>query len=228
MNESKQPVWLVTGAAGALGQALVRLVLESGADCIALDRDQRGLNALHDSLVEAGKTPPALMPLDLVGAAPSDYEDLAATIEAEFGGLDVLVHNAAHFVALRPLEHQPPEEWMKILQAGLTGPWLLTNAMLPLLRQRADSRIVWVADQHCLGKPANWGAYGVSQAGREWLAMALESEIGPRGPRIMKLDPGPFFSRLRSAAWPVVTPDDVPSAGQAATSLFKSIVEGDS
>lgn len=227
MNESKQPVWLVTGAAGALGQALVRLALESGADCIALDRDQRGLNALHDSLVEAGKPAPALMPLDLVGAAPADYQELAETIESQFGGLDVLVHNAAHFVALRPLEHQPPEEWMKILQTGLTGPWLLSCAMLPLLRQRAASRMVWVADPHSLDKPANWGAYGVSQAGREWLAKALESEIGPRGPRVMNLDPGPFFSSLRTAAWPVVTPNDVPSAEQAAAALFQSIVAGD-
>jgi NAD(P)-dependent dehydrogenase (short-subunit alcohol dehydrogenase family) len=226
MNESKPSLWLITGAAGALGQALVHRVIESGADCIALDKDARGLNALHDKLVEQGLNPPALMPLDLVGAGPDDYLELAETIEREFGGLDVLVHNAAQFVALRPLEHQPAEEWMKILQTGLTGPWLLTQALMPLLRVRDGSRIVWVSDEHCLDKPANWGAYGVAQAGRAWLAQAFEGETGPRGPRVLTLEPGPFYSRLRAAAWPVATPADLPTAEQAAATLFDGINGG--
>jgi NAD(P)-dependent dehydrogenase (short-subunit alcohol dehydrogenase family) len=223
MNPSTPPLWLITGAAGALGQALVRKVIETGADCIALDKDARGLNALHDSLVEQGLNPPALMPLDLVGAGPDDYSELAASIEGQFGGLDVLVHNAAQFVALRPLEHQPAEEWMKILQTGLTGPWLLSQALLPLLRKREGSRIVWVSDEHCLEKPANWGAYGVAQAGRAWMASALSAETGPRGPVMLRVDPGPFYSSLRAAAWPVDTPNDLPSADQAAERLMNAI-----
>ncbi len=226
MNKSLQPVWLITGAAGALGQALVEQILNRSTECIALDRDARGLNAMHDRLLEDTGRAPTLLPLDLVGATPDDYDELAATIEAEFGRVDVLVHNAAMFTALRPIEHQVPEEWMKIMQTALTGPWLLTRAMLPLMRKVEGARLVFINDRYCLEKPANWGAYGLSQAGRSWLVGALAAELGPRGPRVLDIDPGPFYSRLRAAAWPVTTPDELPSSGAAATGVLEQIDKG--
>ena len=226
MNTSSQPVWLITGAAGALGQALVEQVMANSAECIALDRDQRALEALHDRLVEHTGRAPLLLPLDLVGAGPDDYDELARTIESEFGRLDVLVHNAAMFSALRPIEHQLPDEWMKVLQTGLTGPWLLTRALLPMLRSTDNAKLVFISDRHCLEKPANWGAYGLSQAGREWLVKALASELGRRGPDVLDIDPGPFYSRLRAAAWPVATPDELPTAQAAALKLMEQIEKG--
>ncbi len=226
MTARTRSVWLITGAAGALGRELTTLVLKSGADCVALDRDRRGLDELHDSLVESGLGAPALMPLDLVGAGPEDYAELAERIEREFGGLDVLVHNAAEFKALRPLEHHGAEEWFRILQAGLNGPFLLTGAMLPLLRAGERSRIVFIADRHCIEQPANWGAYGASQAGREWMARALAAEVGPRGPEVLDIDPGAFYSRLRAAAWPVATPDELPTAATAAARVHQQIQGG--
>jgi NAD(P)-dependent dehydrogenase (short-subunit alcohol dehydrogenase family) len=226
MKSSSQPVWLITGAAGALGQAMVEHLMAGANECIALDRDQRALNALHDRLLDETGRAPVLLPLDLVGAGPDDYDELAASIESDFGRLDRLVHNAAMFTALRPIEHQLPEEWMKVMQTGLTGPWLLTRAMLPLMRKSNGAKVVFVSDRHCLEKPANWGAYGLSQAGREWLARALAAELGPRGPQVVDVDPGPFYSRLRAAAWPVATPDELPSPQTAARKLLEQIDKG--
>ncbi|TVQ30234.1 MAG: SDR family NAD(P)-dependent oxidoreductase [Wenzhouxiangella sp.] len=225
MENEVRPVWLITGAAGVLGRELVRQALDLGADCIALDRNVRGLNALHDELQQAGKPVPALMPFDLAGAGPDDYLDLAEGVRSAVGRLDVLVHNAADFVALRPLEHQPVDEWMKILQSGLTGPLLLSQALLPLLREADKATMVYVSDEYCLKKPANWGAYGVSQAGRDWMASALASELGPRGPRVLQFDPGPFYSPLRAAAWPAIDPADLPDAARAASDLIACIRE---
>jgi NAD(P)-dependent dehydrogenase (short-subunit alcohol dehydrogenase family) len=225
MVNSGQPVWLITGAAGALGSAMTRRIMTGGADVVALDRDAPTLNRLHDGLARTGR-PPALMPLDLVGAGPDDYARLAEAIGEQFGRLDVLVHNAAHFVALRPLEHQSAEEWMKSVQAGLTGPFLLTQALLPLLRESDGARIVFVGDSHCLDKPANWGAYGMSQAGRRWLGEAWRAELGPRGPRVMELDPGVFYSPLRAAAWPAEDPGQLPTADSAAADLIEQINRG--
>jgi NAD(P)-dependent dehydrogenase (short-subunit alcohol dehydrogenase family) len=226
MTTSQQPVWLITGAAGALGRELVRQVLEAGADCLALDRDARGLDRLHDDMLKLGLPAPALIPLDLVGAGPDDYDELAETIEQSFGGLDALIHNAARFDALRPLEHQSPEEWMKILQTGLTGPLLLTRSLLRLMRSRSAARLVFISDEHCLEKPAHWGAYGLSQAGRRWMVKALSAEIGPRGPEVLEIDPGPFYSPLRAAAWPATRPDELPSAELAAGKILDRINQG--
>ncbi len=227
MEKSKQSVWLITGAAGTLGRELVRQVLNAGADCVALDRNTRGLNQLHDQMVDEGLQPPALYPLDLVGAGPDDYANLAATLEEHFGRLDVLVHGAAAFTALRPLEHQAADEWFEILQSGLTGPFLLTNALMPLLRASATGRIALINNTACLEMPARWGAYGVAQAGRRQMARSLAAELGPRGPRVHEIDPGPFFSPLRSAAWPAQTQDELPSAAAAAGRVCQAINQGE-
>lgn len=222
-NDTSQPVWLITGAAGALGRELVRRVLDKGNDCIALDRDVRGLEALHDQLQADGLAAPAIMPLDLAGSGPEEFGKLAETIEAEFGRLDVIIHNAASFTALRPLVHQDAAEWMTIMQTALTGPFLLTSALMPLLSSQKDTRVIFINDGHCLENPANWAAYGVSQAGRRQMARILAEESGSRGPKVIEFDPGPFYSRLRTAAWPSDSPRDVPPASEAADKVMACI-----
>lgn len=226
METSSQPVWLITGAAGTLGREMVRQVLSAGADCVALDRNMRGLNQLHDQLLAEGMNAPALYPLDLVGASPDDYATLTETLTEHFGRLDVLVHAAAEFSALRPLEHQPADEWFKTLQSGLTGPFLLTAAVMPLLRQATKGRIAWINNTDCLDHPARWAAYGVAQAGRRQMARSLAAELGPRGPRVLDIDPGPFFSPLRSAAWPAETQDELPTAASAAARILEQLDKG--
>jgi len=219
MSEQPQAVWLVTGAAGALGRELTRQVLEAGHDCIALDRDQRGLEALHDELERAGKPLPWLMPMDLAGASPEQCQKFAETVEETFGRIDVLVHNAAVFHALKPMFHQQPGEWLEILQTGLTAPWMLGAVLAPLMPEGRGS-IVIVTDRHCLDKPGHWGAYGIAQAGRVQMARSLAAERSHGGPRVVEIDPGPFYSSLRTAAWPSDSPDDLPCAREAAARVF--------
>jgi len=222
MNDSATPVWLVTGAAGALGSALVRRLLEEGADCIALDRRARELDTLHDDLNERLGKAPALMPMDLAGAGPEDYQRLAEAVESEFGRLDVLVHNAATFQALRPMLQQQPGEWLEIVQTSLTAPYMLNAVLAPMMAQ--DARIVFVGDGHCLEHPGGWGAFGVAQAGRHQMARILDADRAHNHPRVVEVDPGPFYSRLRVAAWPSDSPEDLPDADSAAGKVIEAVV----
>lgn len=221
MNDSSRAVWLVTGAAGALGSAMVRQVMSDGADCIALDRRARELDVLHDELRESLGRAPALMPMDLAGAAPDDYQRLAQVVEAEFGHLDVVVHNAATFQALRPMIQQQPGEWLEILQTSVTAPYMLTAVLSPLMSE--DSSIVFVRDGHCLDNPGGWGAFGVAQAGRRQMARILEADRASTGPRVIEVDPGPFYSRLRVAAWPSDSPEHLPSPDKAAARVVAAV-----
>lgn len=221
MNDSVTPVWLVTGAAGALGSALVRRLLEDGADCIALDRRSRELDALHDELHERLGKAPALMPMDLAGAGPEDYQRLAEVVESEFGRLDVLVHNAATFQALRPMLQQQPGEWLEIVQTSLTAPYMLSAVLAPLMS--SDSRVVFVGDSHCLEHPGGWGAFGVAQAGRRHMARTLDADRARSQPRVVEVDPGPFYSRLRVAAWPSDSPENLPGPDSAAGKVIEAV-----
>lgn len=221
MNDSAAGIWVITGAAGALGSALVERVMREGGDCIAIDRDARALEALHDRLDSQMGRAPALMPMDLAGAVPEDYERLAEAIHSEFGRVDVLVHNAASFEALRPILQTEPGEWQKVLQTGVTGPFMLTAV---LSSQMDDAGcVVWVGDSHALEKPAGWGAYGVSQAARAHMAEILRAERAGRSPRIVEVDPGRFYSRLRTAAWPSDSPDNLPPVEEAVDRVLLAV-----
>jgi len=222
MNETNQRVALVTGAAGALGRALVEALMARGIDAVGLDRDRRGLERLHDRMATAGGAP-LVVPLDLAGAGPQHFDELADDLGRRFGRLDLLIHAAAEFRALTPIEHHDPEDWMKVLQAGLTGPYLLTRALLPLLRATPASRMLWIVDDPDIRRCAYRGAYGVSQSGRSTLAAILAAECEKTGPNVAVFDPGPFHSPLRARAWPVENPLDLPSAESAARGVLDAL-----
>lgn len=222
MDESDKPVALVTGAAGALGGVLVERLMSDGWDCVAIDRDRRGLERLHDRLAAAGHAP-LVVPVDLAGAAPQHFAELADNLAAEFGRLDVMVHAAADFKSLAPLEHHPADQWMQVLQAGLTGPFLLSQALLELMRATPGSRMLFVVDDPAGRREAYWGAYGVVQSGRDALADILAAECRRDGPRVGTVDPGAFYSPLRSKAWPAENPADLPTPEQAAERVLEAL-----
>lgn len=215
---TQKEVWLITGAAGKLGAAMVDLLLHQGADCIALDKDMKGLEALDNACQDKGLNRPALYPMDLVGASIDDFDALGEIVAREFGRLDHLVHAANMFVALRPLMHQPAQEWMQIVQVAVNAPIFLTQALMPLLVSHGRGSVTWIIDELCLETPAHWGAYGMSQAARSWVAQALAAEVGPKGPSVHALGTADFLSPIRQQAWP--------AQGQAAYAELGPIVDG--
>ncbi len=219
-------VWVVTGGAGELGQALIRCILASGDDCLAIDKNKKGLEAMHDSLASEGLPPPALYPMDLVGATLDDFEALADVIEQTFGQIDHLVHGAAFFKALRPLLHQPPDEWMQITHLGINAPLFLTQALMRLINPSINGSITWITDPVSLDQPAHWGAYGLSQASRVWLAEAMAAELGPKAPRARAIPVEAFYSPVSAQAWPAKGQEAYPDVLEVAKRLFDQIKEG--
>src|SRR3990167_9020154 len=157
-------VILVTGAYGGLGEAAAKACAQAGATVVLLGRKVPKLSRTYDAVKALGPTP-ALYPLDLAGADPADYEQLASTIESELGGLHGILHCAAEFTGLKPLEATAPEEFVRNLHVNLTASWLLTQACLPLLRKAADSAVVFVVDDLSRVNRAYWGTSGVDNSG---------------------------------------------------------------
>ena len=140
VDSLRERVVLVTGATGGLGRATALAAACAGATLILLGRKVRALEALYDEIERLGGATPALYPMDLAGAAPKDYAELAVAVERECGRLDGLVHAAAHFDTLQPFEQQTAEEWTRTQQVNVTAPFLLTQACMPLLRRAPDAQ----------------------------------------------------------------------------------------
>jgi NAD(P)-dependent dehydrogenase (short-subunit alcohol dehydrogenase family) len=193
-------VILVTGAYGGLGEAAAKACARAGATVVLLGRKVPKLSRTYDTVKALGSLP-ALYPLDLAGADPADYEAMADTIAADLGGLHGVLHCAAEFTGLRPLEATPPEDFVRNLHVNLTAPWLLTQACLPLLRKAADSAVVFVTDDLARVNRAYWGTYGVAKAGLVGLMRILHDETDAGSVRVSALQPGPMRSNIRSRAY---------------------------
>jgi len=198
----KDRVVLITGAAGGLGRASAIACAQAGATVLLAGRKRRALEKVYDEIDAVRDAPqPIIQLIDLLGATPADYEKFADTIRDELGGLDGIVHAAARFDGLTPIAMHKQREWVEALHVNVTAPFLLTQACMPLLQERADSAVVFVLDDPERMGRAHWGAYGVSKAGLEQLASILHQETEGSSLRVHALLPAPMRTALRRMAW---------------------------
>lgn len=192
---------LVTGATGGLGRATSIAAASAGATVVLSGRKVRALESLYDEIERVGGPQPAVYPIDLCGASPRDYADLAASVEREFGRLHGIVHAAAHFDGLQPFDQQKPEEWLRAQQVNVTAPFLMTQACLPLMRASGDTAIVFVLDDPVRMGKAFWGGYGASKQALAGFASIVHEETENSSVRTHALLPGPMRTVLRRAAY---------------------------
>ena len=194
---------LITGAGDGLGRAAALAAARHGATVILLGRTVSKLETTYDDIAKAGGPEAAIYPLNLGGAAWPDYFDLASSLEREFGGLDGILHCAAHFKAWMPLRDVEPKEWIESLQVNLTAPFALTRHCLPLLSAAPDASVVFCSDRHGREAHAFDGAYGVAKAGLEQMMRMWAQELRTVPTlRVNSFDPGPMQTGMRLKGYP--------------------------
>ncbi len=220
---------LLTGAGDGIGRALATGAAAHGATVILLDRTISRLEKVYDEIVDASHPEPAIYPMNLEGASWKDYEDLADKLATEFGHIDGLVHNAAHFHYLTPLAQHDVEAWVRTLHVNLTVPFLLTRVCMPLLQSAPSASIIFVSDSAGRHGEAYWGAYGASKAGLEGLMQifADEIEVNTRI-RANSLDPGPVRTEMRRRIYPDTEADTSARAPQDVVPAFLYLLGSDS
>ena len=194
-------VILVVGAHGGLGEAAARACARAGARLVLLGRRVPKLKRLH-AAIEGDGGECTLYPLDLEGASPDNYAEMAARIGEAHGRLDGVLHCAAEFRGLTPLTLTDPADFARAVHVNLTARWWLTQACLPLLGKATDAAVVFALDAQAPGMRAYWGGYGLAQAAQVALVDMLQSELGPKSPiRVSGLSPGPMRTPLRANAF---------------------------
>lgn len=212
-NLLKDRVILVTGAGDGIGRAAAISFAAHGATLVLLGRTVHKLEAVYDEIEQAGYAQPAIVPLNLEGANAMDYEKLAMELENTFGRLDGLLHNAALLGQRTPIEQYDPIAWQQLMQVNLTAPFLLTQAMIPLLRAAPDPSIIFTSSSVGRKSKAYWGAYSVSKFGIEGLSQLLADELDEtQNPiRVNSVNPGPTRTNMRAAAYPAENPAHNPA-----------------
>ncbi len=215
----KDRIVLVTGAGDGIGKVAAKTYAAHGATVILLGRTIQKLERVYDDIVAADHPTPAIYPMNLEGAAPKDFEDLAATVKTEFGQLHGLLHNAALMGINTPMAMYDIETWFKVMQVNLNAPFMLTRACLPLMTGLGDASIVFTTDDKTT---AYWGAYGVSKAAINGFMQILADEMDTeKRVKVNAIDPGPVRTAMRIKAFPGQIPNEMtPPEDIMATYLY--------
>lgn len=203
---------IITGAAGSLGSELSLKLVESGWAVVMLDKNLRGLEKAYDRIGQGGPGEAILHPLDLAEAVPETFEQLLDSTREELGGVNAVVHCAAEFRSLTPVEHIQPQDWLQAIQVNLNAAWLLSAMALPYLRDSGAGRLVYLLEDMEKVDGPFWGAYGVAKHALLALVKQTAAECAGGPVEVHGVNPGPMGSPIRTRAYHSENPADMPAA----------------
>lgn len=167
------PRIIITGASRGLGRATALLLAQAGASLVLNARTASALEQVRDAIVRAGGRASIMPgPID----APATAEQLVAAALTDFGGIDVIINNAAVLLPVARIAESDVRQWQQLYQVNVVGPYLLTRAALPHLRQSANARVINISSGAALSPMPGWSAYCSSKAALNMFTAVLAAE----------------------------------------------------
>ena len=191
MTASSHKVALVTGAARGIGLAVAKRFLADGWRVALLDI----LGDLLEKSVAGLAAPDTTLALTCDVSDVNAIASAFAEIERRFGRLDALINNAG-IAVFAPLLDTSDDDWSRILQVNLTGPFICTKAAAPLMREHGGGAIVNITSISAVRASTLRSAYGTSKAGLAHLTKQLAVELASLGIRVNGVAPGPVETAM--------------------------------
>lgn len=194
-------VVVITGSSKGLGRALAHAYAGAGAQVVINARNAAALEATRNELA-AKQAEVAALPAD--ATQPGDIARLVDFALECFGRIDVLVNNAGILgPSPRPdLADLRADDLAEIFRANVTGPMLMTQAVLPyMLAQKSGLIINVTSDAGQTGYPG-WGGYGASKAALELITESWAAELEGTGVRVNAVNPGDLQTEMHQLAFP--------------------------
>ena len=201
---------LVTGAGDGIGKIAAKTFAACGATVILAGRTMSKLEQVYDE-IEAGEYPqPAIYPINFESAVEKDYDDMCNALEDTFGKLDGILFNAADLGERTPIANYSVNAWSRCMQINVNAPFMLTQALLPLLERSDNASILFTSSSVAFKGRAFWGAYAASKAAAENFMQTLHDEReGATRIRANSINPGATRTAMRAAAYPAEDPETV-------------------
>jgi NAD(P)-dependent dehydrogenase (short-subunit alcohol dehydrogenase family) len=210
---------LITGAGRGLGRALFEQLAHAGARVVgvarSIDELERAARALRAERLEAHAL------AGDIGDIESIYP-LAGASQALVGPIDMLVHNASSLgpTPLGPLIDLPCEEFSRVLDVNLLGPFRLTKAMVGGMLVRGHGIVLTISSDAAVNAYPNWGPYGVSKAALDHLSRSWAAELRGSGVSVVSVDPGEMDTDMHRAAIPDADPATLARPADVARQLI--------
>ena len=207
-------VAVVTGGSKGIGRAIAAALLESGRHVLVTGRNEASLRAAADLLSPLATR--AGVRVEWFAGDVRREDDARAMIGAaveRFGGLDILINNAAVGIIVEAAS-MTTEQWRDTIDTNLSGVFYCTHAAIPHLRQRGGGWIINISSLASQNPFAGGAAYSATKAGLNAFSEALMQELRYDGIRVSTVCPGSVhtgfggFDTGAAAEWKLA-PEDV-------------------
>ena len=221
MSDFTGKVVLVTGGSRGLGKAMSLGFAEQGATVIIVSRKQDSCTALAEQIIQAGG--------QAVGIAANtgktdDIDALVRQLKTDYARIDLLINNAGTNIALGPLTNLSPEQFDKMFQVNLRGPWYLASRIAPIMAATGGGSIINILSVAALRPPAYNGFYAATKSGLEAITKVMAQEWANDKIRVNAIAPGPYRSDLVDSSIAAIPGFE---EGMRDSTLLKRIAETD-
>lgn len=184
-------VVLVTGASRGIGAETARAFAGAGAKVVLAARSEADLAALAD---EIG---PDATAVAMDAAVQADVERAVATAVDTYGGLDIVIANAAVIEPIAHLAKADADAWGRLIDINVKGVFYAMRAAVPAMEARGGGTFITISSGAASNALEGWSAYCTSKAGAAMLTRCLDKEYRARGIRAMGLSPGTVATEMQ-------------------------------
>ncbi len=191
-------VAIVTGASKGIGKYMAQALGQSGAKVVVSSRDQSALDTVVDEFKAEGIEATA------ISASVGKYDEMQNLVDktiACYGGVDILINNAAVNPFFGPLMDTTGEVFDKIMQVNVKGPFELAKMVQPSMVERGGGSIINISSVGGLSPEHFLGAYSVSKAAIISMTKVMAQEWGVHNIRANVICPGLIKTKFSKALW---------------------------
>jgi NAD(P)-dependent dehydrogenase (short-subunit alcohol dehydrogenase family) len=192
-------VAVITGASKGIGEGIARIFAEYGAKVVISSRKQADLDELANEISK--DTGAEVIGIAAHAGEIDQLKNLVDKTVERFGGIDILVNNAATNPVYGPSLDCPDTAFDKIMQVNVKAPFELSKYVHPILKSRGGGSIINISSIAGFTPDPGLGIYSVSKASLNMLTKVLAKEWGQDGIRVNAICPGLIKTKFSQALW---------------------------
>ena len=186
---------IITGASKGIGAAIAHALADAGANVVVSSRKQEAVDTV------AAEIGGQALAVAANAGSTEDLQQLAERAVDQFGGIDIIVNNAAANPVFGPVEETEDWAYDKIMEVNVKGPFELCKLALPIMKERGGGAILNISSVGGLSPEHQLGIYSVSKAALISLTKVIAREWGQYGVRANAICPGLIKTKFSQALW---------------------------
>ncbi len=188
----KDKTAIITGGGSGIGEGIALALARAGSNVVLCGRRQNSIQSVADKIERIGGK---VLALKADVSQAEDVQVVVNTAVSTFGTIHILVNNAG--VGGGGFIHQHSiENWDQVIAINLRGPFLMSRAVLPLMRKQKEGHIINISSESAMEHYQGDGAYGVSKHGLNALSEYIQRENQELGIRVDTICPGMVVTEM--------------------------------